>query len=54
MTRSAILIYLLGLASGIAIAWLLEAVLAGPGVVSRYLGPIAFGLPVLVAWLYKQ
>jgi ABC-type Fe3+ transport system permease subunit len=49
MTRQMICSFLIGLSLGVALAWFLEAFLVGRGVVSTYLAPIAFVVPIVVA-----
>lgn len=41
MDRKTIAVFLSGIGLGISIAWTVEAVLVGRGVVSTYLGPVA-------------
>jgi len=51
MRREAVVTFLIGLGAGVAIAWLLEAILVGRGVVSTYLAPVAFVAPVVAVLL---
>jgi hypothetical protein len=51
MSRTTFRIFLVGLGAGVALAWVLEALLVGRGVVSTYLAPLAFIAPLLAAVL---
>jgi hypothetical protein len=54
MTHHEIAIFLGGLGLGVAISWLLEAILVGRGVISTYLAPVAFLSPLIVAFILRK
>jgi len=54
MSRPVIKAFLIGLAIGIDIAWLLESLLVGWGIVSKYLAPIAIAVPIIAAFLPQR
>jgi hypothetical protein len=45
--------FLLGIGGGLAIAWIVEAVFVGRGVVSTYLGPVAL-LAIFTSMLIRR
>ena len=53
MNRLAASQFLFGLGLGVALAWLLEALTIGRGVVSTYLAPVAFLSPIIGVFLRK-
>jgi hypothetical protein len=54
MSRSTFRTFLLGLSAGVLLAWILEAVLVGRGVVSTYLAPVVFIGPVIASLLRSK
>ena len=53
MNRLKISVFVSGFGLGLAIAWLVEALVTGPGVVSAYLAPLAIASPI-VAYLLRM
>lgn len=53
MSRPALAGFLAGFGLGIAVSWTLEATLAGRGVVSTYLAPVAIVAVLLSAFLRR-
>ena len=53
MSRQTASALLGGFGLGIAVAWILEATLAGRGVVSTYLAPVAIVAVLAAAWLRR-
>ena len=46
--------FLVGLGLGVALAWLLEALTVGGGVVSTYLAPVAIAAPLIAIVVRKR
>ena len=46
--------FLVGLGLGVALAWLLEALTVGRGVVSTYLAPVAIAAPLIAIVVRKR
>lgn len=53
MNRLKLSVFVSGFGLGVAIAWLLEALVTGPGVVSTYLAPLAIGSPIVAYFLRR-
>ena len=51
MRRTVLATFLAGLGLGIALAWALEAVMVGRGVVSTYLAPVAIAAALVAGFL---
>lgn len=54
ISRVVVRAFLLGLGAGVALAWLLESVLMGRGVISTYLAPVAFIAPIVAAFFREK
>jgi hypothetical protein len=54
VNRSNVSVFLYGLGLGVALAWLLEALTTGRGVVSTYLAPLAIAAPIVGAFLRRR
>jgi hypothetical protein len=53
MNRLKISVFVSGFGLGLALAWLVEALVTGPGVVSTYLAPLAIASPIVAYFLRR-
>jgi hypothetical protein len=53
VNRLKISVFLSGFAVGVALAWLVEALTTGRGVVSTYLAPLAIAAPIVAYFIRR-
>ena len=53
MNRLKLSVFVSGFGLGLALAWLVEALVTGPGVVSTYLAPLAIASPIVAFFVRR-